>query len=513
MGVKRYVATADNTITNAFKSNLKTRGTGSNMGAADILETFHIYAQATTSSLEDERIVIQFPVSDITTSRDDGIIPASGSVDFYLRMYNAKHSQTVPRDFDLVISAISGGQDGSVAPTAWEEGTGLDMEGYTDLTYDVDGSNWIERAGSTAWTSEGGDYYIDVSSSFTASFVTGIEDLELDITPLVEQWLDSAGNVLGAKGNNGVLIKLRNDLEDASKSYYTKKFFSRTSEFFLKRPVIEARWDSTKRDDRGNFHFSSSVAPAADNLNTFYLYNVINGQLQNIPSVATGILWVSLYSGSGPANTVPDQSKLKLPPGGGIVAAEDTNITGGYVSTGIYSASFAVTGTSALTKIFDVWHKSGTQFFTGSSIPKTFVTSEYNPNPTFVTSITNLKDVYSTREKDARIRLFTRKEDWSPTIYTVASKAANGEIINDVYYKLFRVTDGWEIVPFATGSSTPQAVGNAQSYTRLSYDASGSYIDVDMSILEPGYAYALQFMHFYNNGYREQPTIFKFRVE
>ena len=71
--------------------------------------------------------------------------------------------------------------------------------------------------------------------------------MELDITPLVEQWLDSAGNVLGAKGNNGVLIKLRNDLEDASKSYYTKKFFSRTSEFFLKRPVIEARWDSTKK--------------------------------------------------------------------------------------------------------------------------------------------------------------------------------------------------------------------------------------------------------------------------
>ena len=136
------------------------------MGAADILETFHIYAQATTSSSEDERIVIQFPVSDITTSRNDGIIPASGSVDFYLRMYNAKHSQTVPRDFDLVISAISGSQDGSIAPVDWEEGTGLDMEGYTDLTYDVKGSNWIERAGSTAWTSEGGDYYIDVSLLF-----------------------------------------------------------------------------------------------------------------------------------------------------------------------------------------------------------------------------------------------------------------------------------------------------------------------------------------------------------
>jgi|7_EtaG_2_1085326.scaffolds.fasta_scaffold01459_2 hypothetical protein len=512
MGVKKYVATADNTITNAFKFNLTTRGTGSNMGAADILEVFHIYAQANSSSSENERVIIQFPISDITTNRTDGTIPASGSVDFYLRLYNAKHSQTVPRDFDLTISAISGSQDGSPAAAAWEEGTGLDMEGYTDLTYDEKGSDWIMRHGSTPWLVAGGDYYTDASSSFTASFVSGIEDLEVNITPLVEQWINSAGNVLGSKDNNGVLIKLRNSDEDAVTSYYTKKFFSRTSEFFLKRPVIEARWDSTKRDDRGNLHFSSSVAPAADNLNTLYLYNVINGQLRNIPAVGTGGVWVSLYSGSSD-NSAPSSSALVLPVGGGVVTALDTNITGGYVSTGIYSASFAVTGTSALTRVFDVWHLSGTQFFTGSSIPKVFATSEYNPNPTFVTSITNLKDVYSTRERDARIRLFTRKEDWSPTIYTVASKAANGEIINDVYYKLFRVTDGLEIIPFATGSSTPQAVGNTQSYTRLSYDASGSYIDVDMNILEPGYAYALQFMHFYNNGYREQPTIFKFRVE
>jgi len=512
MGVKKYMATADNTITNAFKFNLTTRGTGSNMGAADILEVFHIYAQANSSSSENERVIIQFPISDITTNRTDGTIPASGSVDFYLRLYNAKHSQTVPRDFDLTISAISGSEGGTPSAVAWEEGTGLDMEGYTDLTYDVKGSDWIMRAGATPWTAEGGDYYVDVSSSFTASFVSGIEDLEANITPLVEQWINSAGNVLGSKDNNGVLIKLRNNAEDAVTSYYTKKFFSRTSEFFFKRPVIEARWDSTKRDDRGNFHFSSSVAPAADNLNTLYLYNVINGQLRNIPAVGTGEIWVSLYSGSS-ENSAPSSSALVLPVGGGVATALDTNITGGYVSTGIYSASFAVTGTSALTKVFDVWHKGGTQFFTGSSIPKVFATSEYNPNPTFVTSITNLKDVYSTRERDARIRLFTRKEDWSPTIYRVASKAANGEIINNVYYKLFRVTDGLEIIPFATGSSTPQAVGNAQSYTRLSYDASGSYIDVDMNILEPGYAYALQFMHFYNNGYREQPTIFKFRVE
>ena len=36
MGIKRFYATKDNTITNAYANNLTTRGTGSNMGASDI---------------------------------------------------------------------------------------------------------------------------------------------------------------------------------------------------------------------------------------------------------------------------------------------------------------------------------------------------------------------------------------------------------------------------------------------------------------------------------------------
>ena len=52
MAIKRYLASADNTITNAFKANLSSRGTDANMGASDVLETFSIYGQADSSSLE-----------------------------------------------------------------------------------------------------------------------------------------------------------------------------------------------------------------------------------------------------------------------------------------------------------------------------------------------------------------------------------------------------------------------------------------------------------------------------
>ena len=106
MAVRRFKATKDNTITNAFKENLTTRGTGSNMGEADILEVFSIYGQATTSSGELSRALIEFDIATLSASRDDGNIPASGSVNFYLRMFNAEHSSTTPTNFTLTVAVI-----------------------------------------------------------------------------------------------------------------------------------------------------------------------------------------------------------------------------------------------------------------------------------------------------------------------------------------------------------------------------------------------------------------------
>ena len=69
MAIKRYKATKDNTITNAFDETLETRGTGSNMGQADILEVFSIYGQESSSSVELSRALIQFDIDSISSDR------------------------------------------------------------------------------------------------------------------------------------------------------------------------------------------------------------------------------------------------------------------------------------------------------------------------------------------------------------------------------------------------------------------------------------------------------------
>ena len=172
------------------------------MGAADILETFQIYGQYSSSSVELARALVQFPISTVISDRNSGLIPAAGSVSFYLKLYNAEHGQTTPDNFTISVTAVS---------ASWQEGTGLDMGNYTDITYDKLGANWIKASGSTSWTTAGGDYH--ASPSYTVNMPKGTENIELDVTTLVEQWVD------GTKTNYGFGIHLSDNFESGLPTY------------------------------------------------------------------------------------------------------------------------------------------------------------------------------------------------------------------------------------------------------------------------------------------------------
>ena len=66
------------------------------------------------------------------------------------------------------------------------------------------------------------------------------------------------------------------------------------------------------------------------------------------------------------------------------------------------------------------------------------------------------------------------------------------------------MVDGLEVIPYGTGSI---------NHTRMSYDISGSYFDLDMKLLEIDYAYGIKLVYYVNGAYHEQSEIFKFRVE
>lgn len=592
MAIKKYFATADNTISNAFDETLlsSNRATGSNMGASDILEVFQIYGQATTSSSELSRILIQFDTDQMSSDRTAGKIPASGSVSFYLNLYNAEHSSTLPENFDLTISAVS---------QSWQEGNGLDMVNYTDKTYNGTGSNWqnasgipiseitkfvfsgvetdyaagsaqnyvklyngstlynvwfsgslpassgstgnwvkvdfsfltnenathkaqelssslsavgftvshedgtayvtasagkatahaeiegtlseltltveVSGANFTAWDSAGGDYH--ASPTFNKNFYEGYENLSVDVTSLVEEWLD------GTKDNYGFGIKLKDNLESATKSYYTKKFFARGTEFFFNRPSLEAKWNDSITDDRGAFFASSSLAPANDNLNTLYLYNRIRGRLRDIPAVGTDDIEVSLYTEAGGTQI-------------------GSTFTGSHVSTGIYKCS--VYADTDDTSIIDVWHSGGVEYHTGSISVLSENAEIIDENTRYLLSIPNLNKEYRNTDK-VRFKLYVRPKNWSPTIYTVAKATPESTVIHSASYEICRSIDNLVVIPHDTGSNLS---------TKLSYNVSGNYFDIDMSYFEPGYDYDIKFAFYdeYLESWNHQPYQFKFKV-
>ena len=491
MGIKKYYSNKDNTIVNAFEANLTSRGTGSNMGASDILEAFVIHGQTSASidaaNAEQSRIIIQFPVDSIQADIDNSILPSStGSIKFHLNLYNAPHGSTTPEDFTLDLQMLS---------QSWNEGRGLDMDNYSNAGV----SNWIFASSGEQWAPEGGSFLNGTNTSASLSFETGLENISVDVSEQVYKWL-------GSTNNYGFLIKFPDSAVSGSDSLYTKKFFGRTSEFYFYRPTLEARWNDTRKDNRGNFYLSSSIVPATDNLNTLFLYNVVRGQLSNIPGLSGNKLNVEIYSGSlspiGDPLTIVDSN-----------GSSGTSVTAGLLEengntiAGVYTASFA--STSSLETVFDVWHTgsggSRVEFYTGSYEPLPVETADLLYDTVYLTNITNLNSSYAKGQKP-RLRVFVRNRDWSPNIFTVANTAVKTTIIEDAYYSVFRSIDNLDIIPFGTGSSN-------NNFTRLSYDVSGNYFELDTSCLEPGYMYGIKFAYYLQGEYREQREVFNFKIE
>jgi hypothetical protein len=492
MGIKRYYFTQDNTITNAFKSDLITRGTGSNMGASDILEAFTIHGQTSASidatNAEQSRILIEAPVTQMLSDIEEGIVP-SASVEYRLKMFNAPHGDTVPREYQLDVAILT---------ASWSEGTGLDMEEYTD----IGSSNWLSGSIGNGWTAAGGDYNRLSAYSSSCYFSGGLENLDLDLSFAFDKWR------VGTVSNYGLIIKNTDEVIAGDLgSYYTKRFFSRTSDFFLNRPYVEASWDSGREDARGNFVFSSSAATAADNLNTLYMYNEVRGGLKDIPNLQGNaqVVMVEFYSASSGAPTgspllvLGSDNSAAYSITGGILVENGT-----YVS-GVYSGSLMMTG--SLEKVCDVWFTgSGVnrrEFFTGSFTPKSLSGHGVYYKDDFVTTIENLEPSYIYGRVPV-LRVFARTKNWSPNIYTVATQNIVPTIIDEGYYRVFRTIDKFEIIPFGTGT---------YQQTKMSYDVSGNYFSLDTSYLEKGYSYGVQFLYKTGNDYQLQPEVFKFRIE
>ena len=203
----------------------------------------------------------------------------SGSVSSYtLKMRNS-----VPRDillkedleFDRIGKNVASSYDLIFFPINkfWDEGKGWDLSEQKYLTHNGDSprltgySNWDFATSTTSWDEPGIFSNPSASTSVvTQHFSIGDEDINANITPIVNSWLTGATNY-------GIGIAFRRDYELISSSTrQIASFHTQNTNFYFK-PFIEVNYNQTIKDDRDNV--------TNNRVSRLFLYTFSGGQSVN----------------------------------------------------------------------------------------------------------------------------------------------------------------------------------------------------------------------------------------
>lgn len=441
----RVYPSKDTWVTNLIIPPTNIPVTGSNFGQSEILELFKkapagigLTGWAGSSSLG--RMLLQF---DFTSYQQlTSSLQTNPSPRWRLVMRDARHAETLPSSYDVEVMPLT---------RQWDEGPGLDEDTFVDRGQ----ANWVQARSNSYWTSAGGDFL--TSSAKVFSFDTGREDLDVDITEIVNSWFS------GTLTNNGLCVRVSSSLEQNSLSYYVKKFHSRHTNFLDRRPYLEARWDDSLQDDRRNFVYDYS--------GNLFLYNIVRGVPTNISGIVSG------------QNCV----YLRIVDASGTIASATGSWTG---KTGVYSASFVLpTGSYSGSVMHDIWFSGSRSFMTGTFYPSDSFSQPVPTQQQLVMDVENVKVEYEEDER-ARFRIFSRNVDYNPSyVLTGSSSGPNGLIMTRAYYAIDNDRTKDRVIPFGTGSYS-----GGTDNTRLSYDDQGNYFDFCMSSLSPGNVYRIVFM-------------------
>ena len=207
----------------------------SNTGLDEILEVTKTMSTS-GGNVKVSRILIKFDLTEISGSIVDGTIT---SPKFYLNMYDA-NSQNLTTSQELYAYPIS---------SSWVEGEGT----YSDSPITTEGASWKFRDGATnesywsgsATEPEGGAWFSDVYASQSFEYETS--DMRMDVTPIVNKWLDET------YVNDGFIIKRSgsfnnedvNTDEGSSERLGEFRFFSRNTHTVYP-PKLEVEWFDSK---------------------------------------------------------------------------------------------------------------------------------------------------------------------------------------------------------------------------------------------------------------------------
>ena len=204
-----------------------------NFGQDEILELKKFYYNQSFDY--QTRALVQFPLTAISNSivDDEGnnlkTYHTQGKTKFYLRLYEAEGNTELSSEYTLAAHPLS---------QSWDEGTGKSV----DEPKVTDGVSWIyvdNKPGAAAnyWNSGSGQQsYLSGSGVASQSFSYESPDVNMDVTDVVSNWLNSTNN------NYGFLLRFSGSQETDSQTFGQLKFFSNNTNTIYP-PKLELRWD------------------------------------------------------------------------------------------------------------------------------------------------------------------------------------------------------------------------------------------------------------------------------
>lgn len=453
-----------------------------NVGVAGSLDLFKLYGNSTTGSLpniELSRLLIHFDLTElrslITTEKINVNDP---SFSCHLKLFDVYGGQPTPRNFRVTVHPLS---------RSFDEGLGRDVVTYDDndvanfLTSSHDVGPWLlSGANFGGHATSDVDYITSVvingstsSVETTQLFSTGLEDLYVDVTTIVSSTL------AGALPDCGMRIALTSSLETNDRSYFVKRFASRTAYNEDKHPQLIVKFDDSLHDDSSNLYVDTS--------GSIVLRNFSRGNATNLTSGSNAV-------------TGSNSLKLKLMTevSGGYLTlnfpASQASI-GGIAQTGMYVSDVFVEYTAQLQekmrlsgslRFTPVWGSNDdtVAFLTASIInfyPPTRGTT--TPGLQMTVNVQGLQpDISRSEQIVARVNIFDAN---SPVLFKVKVPIQVPSLaIRDVFYAIRDTSTDVIRIPF----------DKEQKSTKLSSDGMGMFFSLDASNLVSGRTYVVDIL-------------------
>lgn len=458
------------------------RHESANVGNAGSLDLFKLYGVSTSGSnpnVELSRLLVHFDLTDLRDLITTGKINVNDpSFTCHLKLFDVYGGQPNPRNFRVIVHPMS---------RSFEEGLGRDIVMYNDndvanfLTSSLDDGPWLlSGANLGGHATSNVDYItsavisgVTSSISTTQLFSTGLEDLYVDVTTII------SSTVAGILPDSGMRIALTSSHEDDTKSYFVKRFASRTAYNEDKHPQLIVRFDDSIHDDSSNMFVDAS--------GSIVLRNFSRGSASDLVSGSTTI--------TGSNSLV---LKLSTEVSGGYLTLEfpaSQATIGGLVQTGVYISDVFVASTpqiqekmrlSGSLKFTPVWGSNdGTVAFLTASTLNFYPPARGSTNPglQFAVSVKNLPaDVSRTETMNIRVNIF---DENSPVVFKVKVPVElPGLAIHDVFYAIRDIATNLVRIPF----------DKEKKSTKLSSDGSGMFFNLDVKNLVAGRTYVVDLL-------------------